>query len=153
MGGHLRQEVQRVEHPEVRLVNYLVSCWIKTSPSHIRLIWNSSCTIKPDAPHYLSVSRHVIDCQRTLHETRKQKKTLRTIRQELLVIPGRLVKSKNRYRLNLPKEYHFQRPSSRPCDRSRSSQSRLRPRDLVIRPAGAALQKRRNVGPRSAPQV
>jgi hypothetical protein len=35
--------------------------------------------------------------------------TLQTVRRELLVIPGRLVKSKNRYRLKLPKEYHFRR--------------------------------------------
>jgi hypothetical protein len=34
---------------------------------------------------------------------------LRTIRREFLAIPGRLVKSKNKYRLKLPKEYHFQR--------------------------------------------
>jgi len=34
--------------------------------------------------------------------------TLKTIRRELLVIPGRLVKAKNRYRLKLPQEYHFQ---------------------------------------------
>ena len=33
--------------------------------------------------------------------------TLKTVRRELLVIPGRLVKSKNRYRLKLPKDYHF----------------------------------------------
>ena len=38
-----------------------------------------------------------------------QTTTLKTIRRELLVIPGRLVKSKNKYRLKLPKEYHFQR--------------------------------------------
>lgn len=36
-------------------------------------------------------------------------KTLKTVRMELLVIPGRLVKTENRYRLKLPKEYHFQR--------------------------------------------
>jgi hypothetical protein len=36
-------------------------------------------------------------------------KTLKTVRRELLVIPGRLVKSKNRYRLKLPREYHFRR--------------------------------------------
>jgi DDE family transposase len=35
--------------------------------------------------------------------------TLKTIRRELLVIPGQLVKAKNRYRLKLPREYHFQR--------------------------------------------
>ena len=35
--------------------------------------------------------------------------TLKTIRRELLVIPGRLVKSQNRYRLKLPQEYHFRR--------------------------------------------
>ena len=35
-------------------------------------------------------------------------KTLKTVRRELLVIPGRLVKSKNRYRLNLPRGYHFE---------------------------------------------
>ena len=34
--------------------------------------------------------------------------TLKTVRRELLVIPGRLVKSKNRYRLNLPRGYHFE---------------------------------------------
>jgi hypothetical protein len=34
-------------------------------------------------------------------------KTLKTVRRELLVLPGRLVKSKNRYRLKLPKGYHF----------------------------------------------
>lgn len=34
--------------------------------------------------------------------------TLKTIRRELLVIPGRLVNAQNRYRLKLPKEYHFQ---------------------------------------------
>jgi hypothetical protein len=38
-----------------------------------------------------------------------QTKTLKTIRRELLVIPGRLVKSQNRYRLKLPKDYHFRR--------------------------------------------
>jgi len=36
-------------------------------------------------------------------------KTLKTVRMELLVIPGRLVKTENRYRLKLPKEYHFKR--------------------------------------------
>jgi hypothetical protein len=35
-------------------------------------------------------------------------KTLKTVRRELLVIPGRLVKTGNRYRLKLPKEYHFE---------------------------------------------
>ena len=35
-------------------------------------------------------------------------KTLKTVRRELLVIPGRLVKTENRYRLKLPKEYHFE---------------------------------------------
>jgi len=35
-------------------------------------------------------------------------KTLKTVRRELLVIPGRLVKTDNRYRLKLPKEYHFE---------------------------------------------
>jgi hypothetical protein len=35
-------------------------------------------------------------------------KTLKTVRRELLVIPGRLVKSKNRYRLKLPNGYHFE---------------------------------------------
>jgi len=37
-----------------------------------------------------------------------QGKTLKTVRRELLVIPGRLVKSKNRYRLKLPNGYHFE---------------------------------------------
>lgn len=36
-------------------------------------------------------------------------KTLKTVRMELLVIPGRLVKTGNRYRLKLPREYHFER--------------------------------------------
>ncbi len=36
-------------------------------------------------------------------------KTLKTVRMELLVIPGRWVKTENRYRLKLPKEYHFER--------------------------------------------
>ena len=35
--------------------------------------------------------------------------TLKTVRRELLVIPGRLVKTDNRYRLKLPKQYHFER--------------------------------------------
>lgn len=35
-------------------------------------------------------------------------KTLKTIRMELLVLPGRLVKTENRYRLNLPRHYHFE---------------------------------------------
>jgi hypothetical protein len=39
----------------------------------------------------------------------RQTKTLKTIRRELLVIPGRLVKAQNRYRLKLPKDYHFRR--------------------------------------------
>jgi hypothetical protein len=34
--------------------------------------------------------------------------TLKTVRRERLVIPGRLVKSKNRYRLKLPNGYHFE---------------------------------------------
>jgi hypothetical protein len=34
--------------------------------------------------------------------------TLKTVRRELLVIPGRLVKAKNRYRLKLPNGYHFE---------------------------------------------
>jgi hypothetical protein len=34
--------------------------------------------------------------------------TLKTVRRELLVIPGRLVKSKNRYLLKLPTGYHFE---------------------------------------------
>lgn len=34
--------------------------------------------------------------------------TLKTVRRELLVVPGRLVKSKNRYRLKLPEDYHFE---------------------------------------------
>ncbi|HSB73923.1 MAG TPA: hypothetical protein VLT62_31740 [Candidatus Methylomirabilis sp.] len=37
-----------------------------------------------------------------------QTKTLKTIRRELLVVPGRLVKSKNQYRLKRPRDYHFQ---------------------------------------------
>jgi hypothetical protein len=36
-------------------------------------------------------------------------KTLKTIRRELLVIPGRLVKTDNRYCLKLPRGYHFRR--------------------------------------------
>lgn len=36
-------------------------------------------------------------------------KTLKTIRRELLVIPGRLVTTDNRYRLKLPRDYPFQR--------------------------------------------
>jgi len=36
-------------------------------------------------------------------------KTLKTIRRELLVIPGRLVKVENRYRLKLPTHYYFRR--------------------------------------------
>ncbi len=36
-------------------------------------------------------------------------KTLKTVRLQLVVIPGRLVKTENRYRLKLPKEYHFKR--------------------------------------------
>ena len=36
-------------------------------------------------------------------------KTLKTLRMELLVLPGRLVKTDNRYRLKLPKEYHFEK--------------------------------------------
>ncbi len=36
-------------------------------------------------------------------------KTLKTLRMELLVIPGRLVKAKNRYRLQLPRGYHFEK--------------------------------------------
>ena len=35
-------------------------------------------------------------------------KTLKTIRMELLVLPGRLVKINNRHRLKLPEHYHFQ---------------------------------------------
>lgn len=35
--------------------------------------------------------------------------TLKTVRRELLVIPGRLVRTDNRYRLKLPREYHFER--------------------------------------------
>lgn len=35
--------------------------------------------------------------------------TLKTVGRELPVIPGRLVKIGNRYRLRLPKEYHFKR--------------------------------------------
>ena len=35
-------------------------------------------------------------------------KTLKTIRMELLVLPGRLVKTDNRHQLRLPKHYHFQ---------------------------------------------
>ena len=35
--------------------------------------------------------------------------TLKTIRRELLVVPGRLVKTDNRYRLKLPRDYHFRR--------------------------------------------
>ena len=38
-----------------------------------------------------------------------QTKTLKTVRRELLVIPGRLVKTGNRYRLKLPRDYHFRR--------------------------------------------
>jgi hypothetical protein len=34
--------------------------------------------------------------------------TLKTVRRELLVVPGRLVKAKNRYRLRLPHGYHFE---------------------------------------------
>ena len=36
-----------------------------------------------------------------------QTKTLKTTRRELLVIPGRLVKTDNRHRLKLPEDYHF----------------------------------------------
>lgn len=35
-------------------------------------------------------------------------KTLKTIRMELLVLPGRLVKTENRHQLRLPKYYHFE---------------------------------------------
>ncbi len=38
-----------------------------------------------------------------------RRKTLKTLRMELLVIPGRLVKTGNRYRLKLPREYHFEK--------------------------------------------
>lgn len=34
--------------------------------------------------------------------------TLKTIRMELLVLLGRLVRTQNRYRLNLPRHYHFE---------------------------------------------
>ncbi len=34
-------------------------------------------------------------------------KTLKTLRMELLVLPGRLVRAKHRYRLKLPRGYHF----------------------------------------------
>jgi hypothetical protein len=36
-------------------------------------------------------------------------RTLKTVRRELLVIPGRLVKTGNRCRLKLPRDYHFKR--------------------------------------------
>jgi hypothetical protein len=36
-------------------------------------------------------------------------KTLKTLRQELLAIPGRRVKTGNRYRLKLARDYHFER--------------------------------------------
>ncbi len=39
---------------------------------------------------------------------RYRHKTLKTLRMELLVLPGRLVKTGNRYRLTLPRQYHFQ---------------------------------------------
>lgn len=35
-------------------------------------------------------------------------KTLKTIRMELLVLPGRLVKTQNRHHLRLPRRYHFE---------------------------------------------
>jgi len=37
-----------------------------------------------------------------------QVKTLKTLRMELLVIPGRLVRARHRYRLKLPRDYHFE---------------------------------------------
>jgi hypothetical protein len=36
-------------------------------------------------------------------------KTLKTLRMDLLVIPGRLVNAQNRYRLKLPRGYHFEK--------------------------------------------
>jgi hypothetical protein len=36
-------------------------------------------------------------------------KTLKTLRMELLVIPGRLVNANNRYRLKLPRGFHFEK--------------------------------------------
>jgi hypothetical protein len=35
-------------------------------------------------------------------------KTLKTIRMELLVLPGQLVRTKKQFRLKLPRDYHFQ---------------------------------------------
>jgi hypothetical protein len=35
-------------------------------------------------------------------------KTLKTIRMELLVLPGRLIKAQKRYHLRLPRQYHFE---------------------------------------------
>jgi hypothetical protein len=52
--------------------------------------------------------------------------TLKTVRRELLVIPGRLVKTGNRYRLKLPKEYHFERDFRYALSKIRS----LRPIEL-----------------------
>lgn len=36
-------------------------------------------------------------------------KTLKTIRMELFVLPGRLIRAQKRYRLNLPRKYHFEK--------------------------------------------
>jgi len=35
-------------------------------------------------------------------------KTLKTIRMELLVLPGRLIRAQKQYHLNLPRKYHFE---------------------------------------------
>jgi len=39
---------------------------------------------------------------------RYRQKTLKTLRMELLVLPGQLVRSKKQYRLKLPRHYHFE---------------------------------------------
>jgi len=48
-------------------------------------------------------------CKRLCLPPGYREKTLKTIRRELLVIPGCLVKTDNRYQLKLPRDYHFQR--------------------------------------------
>ena len=46
--------------------------------------------------------------KRTCLSRRYRHKTLKTLRMELLVLPGQLVRSKKQYRLKLPRHYHFE---------------------------------------------
>ena len=64
---------------------------------------------EPQLTHFAGMALIHAFCTRLCLPPAYRNKTLKTVRMELLVIPGRLVNAKNRYRLKLPRGYHFEK--------------------------------------------